>query len=116
MKETEKLRIEADRRHLDFLQSASNFSNIMRPVRLLDEVAGLLDPDFAWLKRIQGKVSQHPVPVLAACAGFLLLTRALASSLRSTSPVRRQTRRSARLSTKAPKGDKNGYDHIAEHF
>jgi hypothetical protein len=112
----DRLRAEADRRHREFLQSASNLSDNMQPARLLNELAGALDPDFAWLKRLQHKASQNPVPVLAACAGFLLIIRTLAKRLRSSTPVTRQTRRSRRLSNSTPKGDKNGHNHTAEYF
>ena len=116
MKEKDRLRIEADRRHTEFLQSVSNLTDNMRPARLLDEVVGLLDPDFTWLERLRNKASRNPVPVLAACAGFLLMIRILARHQRRLSPVTRQKGRSPRHSNATLKGDKNGYIHTAEQF
>ncbi len=116
MKENDRLRIEADRRHTEFLQSVSNLTDNMRPARLLDEVVGLLDPDFTLLERLQNKASRNPVPVLAACAGFLLMIRILARRQRRLTPGTRQTRHSPRPSNATPKGDKNGYIHTAEQF
>ena len=116
MTENGKLRAEADRRRAEFLQSASNLTDNMQPANLLNELVGSLDPDFAWLKWLQHKASQNPVPVLAACAGFLLMTRTWARRQPLSTPVTRQTRRSPRLPNATPKGDENGYNHTAEQY
>jgi hypothetical protein len=108
------LHAEANRRRAEFFQSATSMSNQLRPSRLLDDIMGTIDPDFALLQRIQIKMRRNPVTVLAAMAGILLLSRQLARRKPPKTPATRQGMRRRRLPGAIQKGDEDGYNHNAK--
>ena len=109
-----KLRAEADRRRAAFFQSAKSTADQVRPVVLLDNVVGALDPGFALLNRFQSAAKQNPLAMLAAVGGLWLLIRQLKSSELQTKSATRRVMRSYRLPRATPKGDENGYINDAE--
>lgn len=110
MRRADILRNKADHARAEFLQSANNMSDQMRPARLINGLIGAVDPDFNVLKRFQKRMQQSPIIVLAVVASILLLARQRRDPSKRKSTMRQATR-NPRLTSAVQKGDKHGY-HI----
>lgn len=79
MTDLEELRRQADAQKAKFFYQAEAIPKILRPVRVVDELLAILDPQYKTLMHIKHKVTSKPVAVLAVVAGLVWLARQLAS-------------------------------------
>lgn len=116
MTRNEKLRAEADQCAAVFRQSASAVIDEIRPARLLDEIVGALDPNFALLDRMAFQTKRNPVAMLVVGGGLLLLMRQMTSGDLKPSSLTRQGKRPLRLSRAIREGEENDNLSHAKHF
>jgi hypothetical protein len=116
MIENRKLWAEADQRAAAFRQSTSAVIDEFRPVRLLDQTVGALDPNFALLDRITVEAKRNPIAVLVLGGGLWLLMRQLKSGDLKPSSLTRQGKRPLRLSRAIREGEENDNLNHAKHF
>jgi hypothetical protein len=114
MMRNDNLRVEADRRAAVFFQSVSAMSERMRPTRLLNEIVGVADPDFALLNRFKTEVKRNPFAMLAAVGGLWLLAQQLKRREPATTSATRHGMWRHRLPRATLKGDEHGYINDAK--
>jgi hypothetical protein len=110
----QKQRLEADRRRAEFLQTASSVSDQLRPMVLLDDFVGALDPEFVFLRRMQSVAKRNPFAILAAVGGVWLLTQQLKRNAPKEKSSTRRGSQAFRLSSTTSKGEENGYVHSSK--
>lgn len=114
MMRNDSLRVDADRHRAVFFHAASAMSERMRPARLLNEIVGVADPDFALLNRFKIEVKRNPFAMLAAVGGLWLLAQQLKRREPATKSATRHGMRQHRLPRATQKGDENGYINDAK--
>jgi hypothetical protein len=114
MKSLTELQADADRKRSAVFKTASTLSRELRPLDLLDEAIGRLDPARNLLGRMEVQAKRNPLALLAVIGGLWFFTQQVRAGNPDIKLATRRVRRPVRLTRALPKGDDNGYNNDAE--
>jgi hypothetical protein len=114
MKSIAALQADADRYRNAVLKTASTLSRELRPLDLLDEAVGRLDPTYKLLGRMESEAKRNPLALLAVVGGLWFFIQQVKIGRPETKSATRRARRPVRLTRALTKGDENGYNNDAE--
>jgi hypothetical protein len=108
MKSAMLLQRKADAARKEFLQSFTDMSDQLVPMRILNQAIGTFDPGFKKLERLQKKMQHNPIAMMAVVASIFLIAHQFSNN-RSQKTAQRLVMRTPRLTSAFQKGDEHGY-------